>query len=67
MTTFSDPPGDDWRHFIRDAQIGGHAGFPQDWPRIEVWRAGWDEPSVTSYDKMAPLMNVAGLYWRPMY
>ena len=67
MTDWQEPPGDDWRHFIHDAQIGGAAGFPQDWPRIEIWRAGWDEPQIIAYRDIHPTTNVAGLYWRPMY
>jgi len=42
-------------------------GFPQDWERIEIWRDGWGEPSIVSYRQMDTRMNVAGLYWRPIY
>lgn len=38
---------------------------PEDYPEVEMMRAGWPQPKKTPWKEIHPLMNVSGLYWRP--
>jgi hypothetical protein len=39
---------------------------PWDFEKIIICRRDWDKPVVTRYADLHPLMNIHGLYWKPL-
>jgi hypothetical protein len=54
---------------IADYREGWHpwqyAPPPLNWLHLQTWRREWPAPRTLHFCEMHPLMNVAGLYWRP--
>lgn len=43
-----------------------HGQSPYDWPRVWIWRPEWTGlPREVEPTKLAPEMNVIGLWWKP--
>ncbi len=56
-------PDNEWRSFVDPWRL--QKDRPWEHSQIEIWRAGWDKPEITTSSSMHPMMNAEGLYWRP--
>jgi hypothetical protein len=45
---------------------GAAKDYPQNYAKIQIFRAGWEEPRTLNWSDIHPAMNVNGLYWRPV-
>ena len=57
------PPGDGWLDWC---WIMPPSLSPYSHEYVEAWRKEWQEVEVLRVWDMNPLMNVAGLWWRPL-
>lgn len=67
MTDDNGPPGDGWLPWM--GQQRGETS-PETYLLfgrvLEIWHAEWgNDTSYVTHETMAPMTNVAGLYWRP--
>ena len=54
-----------WMEFHDPLRI--HRDRPSNHRLFWIWRDGWDEPQLTTYEDMNPMMNIMGLMWQPAF
>jgi hypothetical protein len=52
-----------WAGMVDVAMFNGKR--PYDYVEVEIWREGWNAEQLVDPCQLPPMMNMAGLWWRP--